>query len=72
MALMFFLPVLLEYIQTGKVPRFPTVIVSGFVAIFGILLWTCGVILDIIIKKHRQLYELFLIQIQKDLEQKER
>ncbi len=71
-ALMFFLPVLLEYIQTGKVPRFPTVIVSGFVAIFGILLWTCGVILDIIIKKHRQLYELFLIQIQKDLEQKER
>lgn len=60
-------PVLLEYIQTGKVPRFPTVIVCGVVAIFGTLLWTCGVILDIIIKKHRQLYELFLNQIKKDL-----
>lgn len=66
-ALILFLQVLSEYIQTGKVPRFPTVIVSGVVATFGILLWTCGVILDIIIKKHRQLYELILTQIKKDL-----
>ncbi len=58
--LMFFLPVLWEYFQTGKVPRFPTVIISGVVATFGILLWICGVILDVMIKKHRQLYELYL------------
>lgn len=62
-ALIFFLPVLLEYFETGEVLRFPTVIVSGVVAIFGTLLWVCGIILDVVIKKHRQLYELLLNQI---------
>lgn len=61
-ALVFFIPVLIEYFKTGLVPRFPTVIVAGVVATFGTLLWICGVILDVVIKKHRQLYELVLNQ----------
>lgn len=66
-ALAFFIPVLIDYFRTGSVLRFPTVIVSGVVAILGILLWVCGVILEVIAKKHRQLYELFLNQIYDNL-----
>ncbi|MGL4292626.1 MAG: glycosyltransferase family 2 protein [Bacteroidales bacterium] len=55
-----FIPVLIEYFQTGLVPRFPTLIVSGFILLIAILLWICGLILEVIGKKHRQLYELML------------
>ncbi|MEG1723403.1 MAG: glycosyltransferase family 2 protein [Bacteroidales bacterium] len=53
-------PVLTEYFQTGLVPRFPTLIAVGFLFLIAILLWICGLILEVIGKKHRQLYELFL------------
>lgn len=66
-SLVFFIPVLLEYFESGEVLRFPTLIVSGVVATFGILLWVCGVILEVVIKKHKQLYELMLNQIAEDL-----
>ena len=62
-ALALFIPVFNEYLHTGLVPRFPTVIVSGVMGIMGMLLWICGVILDVVVKKHRQLYELMLNQI---------
>lgn len=59
-ALSLFVPVLVEYMETGLVLRFPTVIVAGVVATFGVLMWMCGIILEVVVKKHRQLYELFL------------
>ncbi len=55
-----FFPVLLEYVQTHVVPRFPTLIVSGFLMVSGLLLLSCGVILDVVGKRHRQLFELYL------------
>lgn len=58
-----FLPVLVEFLKTGIVPRFPTLIVSGIVAVFAILMQMCGIILDVIVKKHRQLYELLMSNI---------
>ena len=58
-----FIPVLMEYFSTGLVARFPTLIVSGVLFMIGILLWICGVILQVIVKKHRQLYELMLNQM---------
>ncbi|MBU3841012.1 MAG: glycosyltransferase family 2 protein [Candidatus Ruminococcus intestinipullorum] len=67
-SVVFFVPVLLEYMQTGLVPRFPTLIVAGFFSVIGILLWICGIILNIIVKKHKQLYELMLNQIVRDKE----
>ena len=66
-SLIFFTPVLCEYFETGQVPRFPTVIVSGVTATFGTLLWICGIILHVVLKKHSQLYEIMLNQISKDL-----
>lgn len=59
----FFVPVLLDYFATGQVLRFPTVIVTGIVAVVGTLMWMCGIILEVVIKKHRQLYELLLNQM---------
>lgn len=58
-------PVFIEYFKTGLVPRFPTLIVSGFILLMALLLWICGLILQVLVKKHRQLYELMLIQIAK-------
>ena len=55
-----FIPILTEYLNTGLVLRFPTLIVASGIGIFAILMWICGVILEVIAKKHRQLYELFL------------
>ncbi len=61
--LLFFSPVLIEYFKTGVVPRFPTLIVSTLFGVIAILLWITGVILEIIAKKHKQLYELYMNQI---------
>lgn len=60
LAIILFVPVLFEYFSTGMVLRFPTLIVSGVLGTVGILLWICGLILHVTVKKHRQLYELML------------
>lgn len=54
-------PVFIEYFQTGLVPRFPTLIFAGFMLIVSLLLLICGIILEVVVKKHRQLFEMFLI-----------
>lgn len=56
--LMLFVPVFAGYIQTGLVEKFPTLIVSGVFAVCSLLSFSVGVILDVVVKKHRQLYEL--------------
>ena len=58
--LLMFIPVLYDYIQTGLVPRFPTLIVSGFLIIVSVLFFFVGLILEFIGKKHRQLFEILM------------
>lgn len=58
----FFIPVLVEYVRTGLVPRFPTLIVSGFLALAAIHSFFGGLILDVIIQGRRQEFEMRLIQ----------
>lgn len=53
-----FIPVFLDFLNTGMVARFPTLIVSGIIFTIGILMLVCGLILDVVEKKHRQLFEL--------------
>lgn len=60
LAAVLFAPVLVEYLQTGLVPRFPTLIVSGVCVTVSLLLLVCGLILDTVAKKHRQLFEINL------------
>lgn len=59
-ALIMFIPVLIDYIQTGLVPRFPTLIVSGLLALLGFMFFFCGIVLDVVARKHKQLFELLM------------
>lgn len=56
----FFAPVLAEYLQTGLVSRFPTLIVCGFVALAAIISFFAGMVLDTIQQKNRQDFEMNL------------
>lgn len=62
LSLIFFIPVLINYIETGLVPRFPSLIVSGVLFLCSLQCLFCGLILDVIIKKHRQLFEFELLR----------
>ena len=64
-SLCFGIPVFIEYFETGLVPRIPTLIFAGFMLIIAILLFICGLILEVLVKKHRQLFELILINTKK-------
>ena len=59
-------PVVIEYMKTGVVPRFPSLIVSGVFLIITLLLWITGILLQVIVKKHKQLYELYLNSLSKN------
>lgn len=61
-AAVLFFPVLVTYFNTGLVPNFPTLIVSGFIALAAIQSFFGGLILDTIIQKNRQDFE-FKLQI---------
>ena len=58
-----FVPVLVTYIQTGLVPNFPTLIVSGFVALAAIQSFFAGLILTALVEKDRQDFEFKLQMI---------
>lgn len=64
-SMIFATPVFIEYFKTGLVPRFPTLIFSGFLLIISMLMLVCGIILEVVVKKHRQLFELILINTKK-------
>ena len=61
----FGIPVFVDYFKTGLVERFPTLIFSGFMLMISILSFVCGIILEVVVKKHRQLFELILINTKK-------
>ena len=65
-ALGFFLPVLLEYLKTGLVPRFPTLIVSGFTALAAIQSYFSGMILNVLKAQNRQQFEITLNHFQNE------
>ena len=58
-----FFPVLSEYLHTGLVRRFPTLIVSGFVAIGAIQSFFSGLILETLHEKDRHDFEMELLAI---------
>ena len=70
-----FLPVLIEYFKTGLVLRFPTLIVSGFLALTAVHSFFGGLILDVLTQGKRQEFEMRLVEnrqlqnLQQDLEE---
>ncbi len=55
------LPVIVEYMQTGLVPRFPTAVLATALVGCGLLSLVCGLILDTTVKGYRKEYELDVI-----------
>lgn len=53
-------PILIEYFETGLVPKFPSLIVSGLFITISLLMIMTGLILQVTVKKHNQMYELLL------------
>ena len=64
-ALAFLIPVLVEYFQTGLVPRFPTLILSLFLMLAALMSLFTGLCLDTIVEKDRKSYELRLIDFER-------
>ena len=65
-SLILFIPVLVEFFKIGLVPRFPTLITAGFLAIAGLLSLFTGLCLDVIISQHRKDFELKLIAFENE------
>lgn len=62
-SLAFFIPVLTEYVITGLVLRFPTLITCGFVFLIAILSFIAGLILSNLAEKSRREFEQRLINL---------
>lgn len=65
LSLGFFIPVLAEFLATGLVLKFPTLIVCGFVALAALISFFSGVILSTINQKNLQDFEMQLHAIQR-------
>ena len=65
-SLILFIPVLVEYFKIGLVPRFPTLITAGFLAIAGLLSFFTGLCLDTIGSNNRKNFELSLIAFENE------
>lgn len=62
-SVVFFIPVFAEYMKTGLVPNFPTLIVCGFVMIAAIQSFFAGMQLQTILQKNRQDFEMELQRV---------
>ena len=56
------LPVVAEFIKTGYITKMPSAILATGIMIFAIIIAQCGVILDTVVKQHREKYELELLR----------
>lgn len=61
-SIIFFIPIVTEYMKTGLVPRFPTLIMCGFIMLSAIQSLFVGLTLNTIIQKNRQDFEMYLCQ----------
>lgn len=59
-SLILLIPVFVEYFKTGLVPRLPTLVVGGFLGLSALLFFFSGMILDVLVQKSRQEFEMYL------------
>lgn len=59
-SLVFFIPVLINFFQTGTVDKIPTVIVCGITTLAAIISFFSGLVLDTMKQKNRQDFEMQL------------
>lgn len=64
LAVGFFIPVFIDFLETGQVAKFPTLIVCGFVGLAAVQSFFAGLILNNIAQRDRKEFELNLIRLQ--------
>lgn len=64
----FLIPIIVEYVQTGLVPRFPTLIACGFVLIAALQSFFAGLVLQSMEQKNKQDFEMQLHRARNDYE----
>jgi glycosyltransferase involved in cell wall biosynthesis len=62
--LLFGIPVVLDFLRTGLVPRLPTAIVSACLVMLSFLSLACGLILDSVARGRREMKRLLYLAIQ--------
>ncbi len=72
LAVVFFIPVYIIYLDTGLVPNLPTLIVCGFSALASFISFFSGLILKTIYQKNRQDFEMLLYKATDDAKAKEK
>jgi len=66
LSVVFFIPIFLEYLKTGVVLQFPTLIVCGFVIMAALNSFFSGLILQTLIAKERQNFEFKMLIIESE------
>lgn len=66
----FIVPVLIDYMKTGLVAKFPTLIVCGFTTVAAVQSFFAGLILDSAVQKNKQDFEYRLNQAEKEYRSK--
>ena len=56
------IPVIVEFAQTGYITKMPSAVLATGIEIFALITAQCGVILDTIVKQHKEDYELQLLR----------
>ncbi|WP_124057506.1 glycosyltransferase family 2 protein [Vaginisenegalia massiliensis] len=61
-SLCLFIPLFHNFLITGLVPRFPSLIMAGFIMMAALAFFLAGIILDVIVHQEKQNFELELIK----------
>jgi glycosyltransferase involved in cell wall biosynthesis len=67
----FLIPVIVEYVGTGLVPKFPTLIVCGFVLIAALQSFFAGLVLQSMEQKNKQDFEMRLLEVRERYERRQ-
>lgn len=68
----FLIPVILEYVETGLVPKFPTLIVCCFVLVAALQSFFAGLVLQSMEQKNKQDFEMQLLKVHNTYERLKR
>ncbi len=60
--LAFGIPVIVEFFKTRYITKVPTAVLATGIMILSVIIGQCGVILDTVVKHHRESYELNLLR----------
>lgn len=70
-ATLFFIPILINYLNTGFVDKIPTLIIVSTVVIIAVIIFFTGVILHVVGNQHNENFEHYLLNLKKQKREKD-